>query len=134
MCAKHCVIANKKYWLCYSCNQKRLGHHGAKTALKSRVSLRGGSLKKKAMNPTPRKPTGEREMFEEIWEERPHYCEHCGAYLGEEPRAFYFAHVRGKGAHPELRLVKENVRLWCMACHHAHDFGGKEEFERRKKR
>lgn len=71
------------------------------------------------------KPTGERELFLEIWEERPHYCTNkdCQEYLGEEPLTHYFAHLKSKGAHNELRLDKDNIALLCFDCHYIYDNG-----------
>jgi len=70
-----------------------------------------------------RKPTGERELFLEIWNERPHICVRCGKYLGEEALKHYFSHIRSKGACPELRLSKDNIELVCMKCHIQYEFG-----------
>lgn len=131
-CGKFCLIVNKKHSLCNSCNRKRLGREDKISQLKQAPLRRSTVVKKQGIKNKPRKSTGEREMFEEIWAERPHYCENCGSYLGEEPKVFFFAHEKGKGAHPELRLVKANVKLWCYTCHHLHDFGSREEFLKRK--
>lgn len=74
-----------------------------------------------------RKATGERELFIEIWNERPHFCEEesCGKWLGNEPRAWFFSHEKPKSTHPELRLEKSNVKLRCLECHTNHDQGTK---------
>lgn len=120
-CGNYRFIANKKHGLCNSCNNERKGLKTPVNGFKSKFNL---SRK--------RKPTGERELFFEIWNERPHYCEHCGSYLGDEPRVYFFAHEKGKGAHPEERLNKDNIHLWCLECHNAHDFKSREEFLKRK--
>ena len=80
-----------------------------------------------------RKPTGERELFARIWKERPHICTNCKAPLGNEARSFFFAHLKGKGAHPELRLEPSNIALMCFDCHRAYDQGTKEQFNNRTK-
>lgn len=69
------------------------------------------------MKKRPRKKTGEAALFFEIWIDRPHYCQHCGHYLGEQPKAHFFHHIKSKGAHPALRLEPENIELVCMDCH-----------------
>lgn len=69
-----------------------------------------------------RKTTGEKKLFLEIWEERPHFCVKCGLFLGSEPKVFYFSHIKSKGAHPELRLDKKNIELLCYDCHYAWEF------------
>jgi len=61
--------------------------------------------------------TGEAALFNEIWNERPHYCTWCGSLLQPPQRADYFDHIKTKGAHPELRLSKDNIRLLCLKCH-----------------
>lgn len=81
----------------------------------------------------PRKPTGEKEIFKQIWEEREHICINCKVYLGEEPIVHFFSHAKGKGAHPELRLDKGNIDILCRDCHYARDFQGKEKFKGRTK-
>ena len=79
----------------------------------------------------PKKPTGERELFLEIWNERGHYCENpkCRKWLGDEPVVNFFSHRKSKGAHPELRLVKTNIDLLCTKCHYNEDFGQKINWE-----
>ena len=68
----------------------------------------------------------QKELFEkdkafylEIWNERSHICEHCGAYLGNEPRTYFFDHVleKAKRAYRHLRHEKMNIWLLCLNCH-----------------
>jgi len=79
-----------------------------------------------------RTPTGEAELFRAIWGERPHICTNCKVPLGEEAKVFFFSHIKGKGAHPELRLDKENIQLLCWQCHTEYDHGSREKYENRK--
>lgn len=85
---------------------------------KEKVAYKG--IKKK-----PYKPSGEGKMFLTIWSERPHYCsnQNCKKWLGHEPLAHFFAHIKGKKAHNELRFNKNNIVILCMACHQIFDFG-----------
>ena len=101
---------NRFHKLCTKCNERRL------------ASKKG---KPRSIKVYRKKPTGEREMFLEIWDERPHICTNpkCKKPLDENPKVHYFAHIKPKGKYPELRLVKSNVRLLCMECHHELDFG-----------
>lgn len=55
-------------------------------------------------------------MFKEIWDEREKQCEHCKIELTVW-HPILFHHIRSKGAHCELRLVKENIALICAECH-----------------
>lgn len=94
--------------LCRLCNDKRLGPERKK-----------------------RKVTGEWELFKQIWKNRPHICTNCGGWLGDEPQPCFFSHIKGKGAHPELRLSVFNIQLLCFECHRVFDQGTKAEFEKR---
>lgn len=53
----------------------------------------------------------QKDLFLEIWEERDHKSELSGEFLGDEPNAFFFAHILGKGAYPQLKFSKENIML-----------------------
>lgn len=77
------------------------------------------------------KKTGERELFLEIWNERLHYCtnQNCKSYLGEEPLTHFFAHIKSKGAHNELRLDKSNICLLCFYCHYTYDNGDRRKIQ-----
>ena len=84
-----------------------------KKEVKKVYTLRRSPLKKKF-----RKPTGELALFYEIWLERAHYCEECIKYLPEFSH-YLFHHKQTKGAHPELRLIKTNIKILCFNCHNA---------------
>ena len=73
-----------------------------------------------------RKPTGELELFKEIWYERKHICADCGS----EIRFFShsnFHHILAKSREPKLRLVKENILILCFGCHQKRHFGINEQ-------
>lgn len=81
--------------------------------------------KKAPFKQTPIKPRSEKNkeiirqelfMFKEIWDERKKECEHCKIELTVW-HPILFHHIRTKGSHPELRLVKENIALICAECH-----------------
>lgn len=81
-----------------------------------------------------------KELYAEVWNERPHVCENCGIPI-PTPLAHNFAHIRSKGARPDLKYEKSNIRLLCIqwnrpdnlvGCHtleHNHP----EKFRNRKK-
>lgn len=83
-----------------------------------------------------KKPTGEYDLFLEIWNEREHRCVNCKDWLSENVsrRSFvkYFSHQKSKGACPELRLEKSNIELNCHTCHDLWEFGDREKFYQRK--
>lgn len=57
------------------------------------------------------------EFFIQIWNKRPHICEHCGQPLGKEPRSYMFDHILEKHTHRELEYEEENIWLVCLECH-----------------
>jgi hypothetical protein len=69
-------------------------------------------------------PIEDRKLYMEIWEERTHICQCCGAPL-YEPLLFMFHHVleKRKKAHADhvdysqFRHCKWNIMLLCWACH-----------------
>jgi len=58
-------------------------------------------------------------MFLEIWEERPHYSEISGTYLGNEALTYMFDHALEKETHPQFKYTKENIILCTLEEHHA---------------
>jgi len=104
--------------LCIWCNRDRLNENKPK--------------KYSSIKPKFREPTGEREVHLIIWSERPHYCEHCGDYLGEYPDPWFFSHIKPKSTHPELRNEKSNYNLFCKLCHDAFGSRGADAFNARK--
>jgi hypothetical protein len=83
-----------------------------------------------------RKTTGELKLFREIWAERVHQCTHCKIKL-EAPDntgdfVKMFAHIKSKGAYPELRLEKGNIMIHCFECHRQYDQETKDRYEKRK--
>ncbi len=67
-----------------------------------------------------RKTTGELLLFKNIWDERHHVCGVCGERLPWFDVKLC-AHVLSKGAHPAMRLDKENIELLCFPHHHELD-------------
>lgn len=69
--------------------------------------------------PKKRKKTGELDLFKEIWEETPlamRKCVNCSKPI-KNFAPIHFDHIHTKGARPDLRLDKENIRLLCVPCH-----------------
>lgn len=112
-CGREVAIVNRTRMLCASCNYKRL-HEG-----RSRVEVR----RQRGGKSDGKRHTGEKGLFLKIWSQRPHYCVKCGKWLGDEPKAVFFSHIKSKGAHPELRLDPNNIELLCSDCHYRHEFG-----------
>lgn len=64
-------------------------------------------------------------FYEKVWNEREHYCENCGKFLGDYFRdekgklicLFRYAHIITKTKYPLLRHNSENLMLLCLDCH-----------------
>lgn len=103
---------------CVTCLNKRLivvkkGYCKACNAI-----AKGKKVKKIKYN---KKVTGEKDMFMEIWGERPHYSEVSGQWLGNEAQSWFFAHILPKKNFPNFRLEKSNVMLMTQDEHYAFD-------------
>jgi hypothetical protein len=73
-----------------------------------------------------RKSTGEKALFEEIWNERPRECFVCKEPIYEF-HPVHFSHILSKGSHVKFRLNKENILLKCRQHHHDWDFAAKSD-------
>lgn len=134
-CGEVGIISNSR-GICVDCVFKN--NHGGKSKIEVGFENRRERKRLKLMKgvrsrnkPLKITKTGELELFKEIWEERPHYCENksCRKFLGNILRVVFFSHRKSKGAYPELRLVKSNIDLLCPDCHHVWDFGDKTKIE-----
>lgn len=115
-------IQNKKLQLCSECIYKK--NHSGKSRQEVYAEKKKNNIKSIVSGKNANKNfTGEKEMFLQIWECRPHFCVNCGKFLGNEPKAFFFSHRQSKGANPSKKLDKLNIDLLCWECHQARDFG-----------
>lgn len=53
----------------------------------------------------------DKEFFNEIWQERDHFCYESGEYLGEEPLTVFFHHILPKADYDRFRYCKWNIVL-----------------------
>lgn len=56
-------------------------------------------------------------VFEQMWEENPHYCYSCGRWLGETLFSYHVDHIIEKQKRKDLLLEKKNMVLVCLDCH-----------------
>lgn len=96
-------------------------------------------LKRTKIKLKSKKPTGEYEVFLEIWKEREHKCVNCkrnlDGFIDEEtqnPSVMLFSHIKTKGVRVDLRLNKENIELLCPTCHYSHEHIGDEAYNNLK--
>lgn len=84
--------------------------------------------KEKAKKPYryKRKPTGEKQVFEEIWNERPHKSQISGDPI-HEAYPIYFLHVlpKAQNKYPKLKLEKQNIVLGTADEHYDWDHNRK---------
>ena len=106
------MVRKKK--ICVECgSEEYIFSHGRCKSCASR------SYAKRSVNHKKKEPTGEKGMFDEIWNERPHISFVSGADLevyspsGRFPNLFYncFSHMLPKGRYERFRLFKRNVIL-----------------------
>jgi hypothetical protein len=110
-CNETKLIVYKAGCLCCYCNAKRKAK--SRKPIKP-VSKRGAKVIKK-----------DTEFYESIWNDRPHFCEECGTFLGSSWERIYFSHILTKGAYPELRWYKSNINLLCPKHHREWETGNK---------
>lgn len=85
-----------------------------------RTPLRKVSTKQRAKNIAKIRDMNEmRSFFMQIWNDRPHYSEISGEYLGSTPLTCYFDHLLEKSKYPHLRLEKNNIALVTFEEHEA---------------
>lgn len=72
-------------------------------------------------------------FYQEIWNERPHYCQNCNKFLGSsfytqdnKPILYRYSHIIPKSIYPYLRHYKDNINLLCLECHTKFDNSEKE--------
>jgi len=71
----------------------------------------------------PRAPKRDyKELYAEIWNERPHKCQVCGIAI-KDPVVHNFAHIRSKGARPDLKYDKANIRILCSTVNRKEGIG-----------
>ncbi len=110
-CGETKLIVYKAGHLCMGCNAKR---KAKKRKPIKPVSKRGATVIKK-----------DTEFYDSIWNERPHFCEECGTFLGRKWERIYFSHILTKGAYHELRWYKSNINLLCPKHHRQWENGNK---------
>lgn len=70
-----------------------------------------------------KKPTGELQMFKEVFKERGGKCQVTGRVIEFHPMSFL--HILSKGAYPAFRLKKENIYMVIPDIHDLYDNASK---------
>lgn len=77
-------------------------------------------------------PTGERKIFEQIWNERKRESFISKTPLGKFAYPYMFLHVlaKAKNKYPKFKLYKKNIVLGTWEEHHKWDKGSREELKK----
>lgn len=131
-------IVNAKRGLCEICNRKRLHPEGEiPYQFKYKASLMVGrvikSSRPKQISDKGRENKEKDEIFyEALWDSKPHYCEECDVFLGDDFRdhdgkiidRFRYSHILPKGGmYGIFRHRLENGNLLCLRDHNKWEHG-----------
>jgi 5-methylcytosine-specific restriction endonuclease McrA len=112
------LFAKGKCKICYNRESTKKWKAKAKKAkpiqrqpIKKQSAKRSSVLKK------------DRDFYETLWQTKPHFCEECGKYLGDNLRPHFFSHILTKGSHPVLRWNLDNINILCLEHHNQWEFG-----------
>ena len=123
------------YSVCVECNREGLivvkKGYCAKCNYTLKQAKKGLKAKSSSITYT-KKPTGEKEVFKEIWEELDNNCYVCSKQLTNYSH-IYMSHILSKGAYPAFRLNKKNIIIKCFSCHQKWDFGIKSDLKKDSK-
>lgn len=79
---------------------------------RERLSLEKKKSKPNPFNARPRKVTGEKDIFNHIWDTRLHRCEVCDRpIIRKKDEVGMFSHVASKGSNVVLRLEEDFILL-----------------------
>ena len=77
-------------------------------------------LKKRAK----KEGSSQMDLFREIWDERPHFSEVSGEFLGNEMQPIFMSHLLPKGSYRKYKFRKDNIVLMTAEEHMAwHSWG-----------
>lgn len=144
-CGNKRPIVNKKYNLCDSCNYLRINgktKEQVQTIKRKQIKKKVKPLRSSKTTQIKRKNLlqKDREVYLQVFNNKPNQCEECGVYLPDEfedenGRINYIAqysHIITKGSSPEHRHNPENFNRLCFDCHQAWEFATKEQKQKMK--
>lgn len=81
--------------------------------------------RKSRIRPRSKRNKGEADIYELIWNSRPHQCEVCERPI-ESPVPANFSHLLPKGSYSRFKRDERNIRIQCQRCHDLwHEHGPK---------
>ena len=113
-------------------------HYERKPIIRNKALQQTKSLQRHHYIKKKRSPTGELNLFKEIWKERPHQSELSGKrlFVYQDPDTkeldigqfvLFFAHILSKKMYSKFRLRKDNIFLLTPKEHHLLDQGTEEQ-------
>lgn len=134
-----CICHNLKRWIVVKAGYCKQGDDERKNKKNKASSIQGKSImrthrpifkkyvlrNKKPLTKKVKKATGEKKVFEEIFEEAAQEsgcdaptCRCCPVRIARlSVGPINFSHLLSKGAYPAFRLRKDNIWLCCEQCH-----------------
>lgn len=64
-----------------------------------------------------------------VWDERPHICEECGRYLGDEFDGMQISHILPGSVCKAAYHDPENVNILCRPCHREWENGSRSKMK-----
>lgn len=110
-CGHRRIIAHKHLNLCLYCNTKRKNEIKKKKGKTLSIPLRSERGRVVAQD--------DNSFFRSIWNERPHFSEVSGEFLGHSFKAVFMSHVLPKSIYPKFRYLKRNIVLMSFEEHDA---------------
>ena len=139
-CSNERLIVYKTGNLCAICNNLRLAERYRERAKKKppkKIKWLKRSPIKKNTAKTRKKIKEDEKVYELLWNSKPHYCEECGKFLGDDFRSesgfvidkFRYSHILTKGSHPEHRHNLTNFNILCLEHHQQWEVGDRSKMK-----
>lgn len=109
-----CKLCDNPVWsngLCKNHTKRTLLKKADIKNIERRLRFYTGSADKKVMSEATQSWIKRRELFQKIWDSKPHKSEISGAHLGSKPLTTFFHHILPKSTFPQAEFDEENIIL-----------------------